>query len=44
MEFSVKVDTAWPGWSIVCIEGSQVGISKLLCISVPEDCFDDSKK
>ena len=38
------MNTMRMGLSIIYFKGSQVLISKLLCISVPEDCFDLRKK
>ena len=39
MVFSIKLDIVKSRWSIVSIEGSQVIISKNICISFSEDRF-----
>ena len=44
MEFSIKLHTVKPGWSIVKIEGSQVMISKKYCISFSKDQFCNTKQ
>ena len=44
MEFPTKFDTVKSGWSIICIEGSQVIILNKYCISFSEDKFFLSKQ
>ena len=44
MDFPRYVDRISMELPILYFKGSQVNISKLWCISVPEDCFDISKQ
>ena len=44
MDFPIPIDTLSMGLPIVYFKGSQVEFSKLLCISVPEGCFNYSKQ
>ena len=44
MEFPKHIDTICRGLSIVYFKASQVEISKLGCIFVPECCFNLSKQ
>ena len=44
MEFAMKLKTNKSGWSTVCIEGSQVIISKKYCNSFSDNQFCLSKQ
>ena len=44
MDFPIHIDTISLGLPIMFFKGSQVDVSKLYCISVPEGCFNLSKQ
>ena len=43
MDFPIQINAIRIGLSIIYFKGSWVRISKLCCISVPEDCYDIAK-